>query len=187
MKMNWATLKGFWGCAAALILTCMLSEGRGLADEVPGKLIPPRGNVEIARGYGVGVQIYHSAPSPTDPTQFVWQFFAPEATLFDDGRPIIHHFGGPSWQANDGSLVVGALFASVPSPRPNAVAWLLLTGASHAGHGLLSEVSFIQRLDTIGGAAPSTPPTQAGLEVRVPYTATYVFFEPKGRSSDEHR
>ena len=175
MKMHSMTRKGFLGCAA-LALTAVLSQGRGLA-QVPATLIPPPGNVEIVRGYGVGVQIYHSAPSATDPTKFVWNFFAPEAALFnEEGKEIIHHFAGPSWQSRNGSLVVGALFAAPITPDRTAVPWLLLSGASHAGHGLLSKVTFIQRLDTVGGIAPATPPSQAGLEARVPYTATYVFF-----------
>jgi hypothetical protein len=179
MKLHLTLRKGFGGYAAALVLTCIvLSAGRASA-QLPN---PPTGNKEIFRAYGVGVQIYHSAPSATDPTKFVWKFFAPEATLFNGGgKAMIHHFGGPSWQSlQDGSLVVGALFDSAPSPDPTAIAWLLLTGASHTGHGMLSEVTFIQRINTTGGLAPATLPTQLGQEARVPYTATYVFFAPPG-------
>lgn len=190
MKTQTTTLKGFLGFVAALVLMCTyLSEGRGLAD-VPPKLVPPEGNVEIVRALGVGVQIYHSAPSATDPTKFIWKFFAPEATLFNGGgKALIHHFGGPSWQSNqDGSLVVGTLFDKVPSPDPGNIDWLLLTGASQ-GHGMLGEVSFIQRLDTVGGIAPATLPTGLGQEAKVPYTATYVFFakEESVSLSAKHR
>jgi hypothetical protein len=177
MKTHLTTLKGFWAYVAALVTICsLMSEGRGLAQDT-ATLQPPPGNVEIVRAYGVGVQIYHSAPSATDPTKFVWKFFAPEATLFNNaGNAFIHHFGGPSWETDNGSLVVGALVDAEPSANPNSIAQLLLSGASHSGNGLLSRVTFIQRLDTSGGVAPATLPTALGQEVQVPYTATYVFF-----------
>ncbi len=184
MRTQSIRLNGFWRYAAALGLAgTLLCEGRGLA-QVPAALIPPQGNVEVVRAYGVGVQIYHSAPSATSPTGFVWKFFAPEATLYNGGgKEIARHFAGPSWQSNNGSLVVGAVFANVPSPDPDAIPWLLVTGVSHAGHGMFSEVTFIQRLNTTGGKAPSTLPIALGQEARAPYTATYVFFERMDSSS----
>jgi hypothetical protein len=179
------TSKGFWGFAAALALTCLLtllSEGRASAQtSVPGDLIPEAGNVKVLSAYGVGVQIYQSVASPTDPTTFVWKFVAPEATLFNPGGQVIaRHFGGPSWESNSGSLVVGTLFKSVPSPDPDAIPWLLVKAVTNTGPGLFANVSFIQRLNTTGGKAPSTNPTQAGLLAKVPYTATYVFFVGTG-------
>ena len=177
MRMQLTALKGLWAYVAGLVLTCTLMSGGRASADIPGKLVPPVGSVEVTRGYGVGVQIYHSAPDATDPTKFVWKFFAPEATLFNNaGNAFIHHFGGPSWETDNGSLVVGALVDAEPSANPNSIAQLLLSGASHSGNGLLSRVTFIQRLDTSGGVAPATLPTALGQEVQVPYTATYVFF-----------
>jgi len=185
MKTQSITQKGFCGYAAALVLTCtllLLSEGRALAQAaVPAELVPPPGNVEVVRAHGVGVQIYRSVPSASDPTKLIWKFVAPEATLFNGGgKEIARHFAGPSWKSNNGSLVVGALFKSVPSPDPNAIPWLLVNGVNHDGHGMFNEVTFIQRLNTTGGKAPAALPSQAGLVARVPYTATYVFFAHKG-------
>ena len=41
----------------------------------------------------------------------------------------------------------------------------------HGGH-------FIQRLDTVGGAAPTGSCRVAGRRLSVPYAATYVFYVP---------
>jgi hypothetical protein len=58
------------------------------------------------------------------------------------------------------------------------VPWLLLQGVSHGGSGTLSTTTYIQRLDTDGGTAPSgCDPTEAGA-LSVPYSADYYFFGP---------
>src|SRR5262249_7163628 len=45
--------------------------------------------------------------------------------------------------------------------------------------------TYIQRVDTEGGAAPAKAPEKAGEEARVKYKATYVFYVPgKGRPGD---
>ena len=57
---------------------------------------------------------------------------APRANLFDDnGRLIIAHFGGPTWQATDGSTVVGKAEAS-STVDASAVPWLRLAATSTA-------------------------------------------------------
>jgi hypothetical protein len=77
---------------------------------------------------------------------------------------------GPSWETLDGSLVTGTRLASAPAPEPTAIPWLLLKAASHAGSGTLANVTFIQRLGTVGGIAPATGCDDAhlGTEVLVP-------------------
>jgi hypothetical protein len=44
---------------------------------------------------------------------------------------------------------------------------------------VLERVVCIQRVNTSGGLAPSTPPAQLGEEVRIPYTAEYFFYREK--------
>jgi hypothetical protein len=56
-----------------------------------------------------------------------------------------------------------------------AIPWLSLT-ASGTGPGIFERVTFIQRVNTVGGLAPSTPGSTTGAEVRVPYTAEYFFY-----------
>jgi hypothetical protein len=62
------------------------------------------------------------------------------------------HFAGPTWQALDGSLVVGnaAKATDFPAPDQDGVDWLLIPAQSTSGNGLFSKVTYIQRLYTTG-------------------------------------
>ena len=61
-------------------------------------------------------------------------------------------------------------------PDPSAIPWVLLGVASQDGPGIFDQVTSIQRLNTVGGIAPTTPGAVIGQEARVPYTALYVFY-----------
>ncbi len=103
-----------------------------------------------------GVQIYACAARKDDAAKFEWTLVAPEAELFDAaGKKIGRHYAGPTWEATDGSKVVGELKARDDGPDPNAIPWLLLAAKSTSGSGVLSKTTSIQRLRTVGGKAPS--------------------------------
>jgi Protein of unknown function (DUF3455) len=149
-------------------------------SDVPPGLETPHHEVLVAKALGVGVQIYTCGPSKDDPQQYVWNFNAPEATLFDAGsRRIGKHYAGPSWEANDGSKIVGTVKAHADSPSGSAIPWLLLTTRSTDKSGTFAKVRSVQRLHTVAGIAPSMPcgATTAGRVARVPYTADYYFYE----------
>ena len=146
------------------------------APEVPSAIAVSDENKVSFQGYAEGVQIYVSTPSLVNPTQFVWTFKAPEAVLFDnDGNVVAIHYAGPTWESNSGSKVVAARVSGV-TVDATAIPWLLLRATSTEGPGILAQTTLVQRVNTVGGLAPAAPPTQAGLEVRVPYTADYFFF-----------
>jgi len=71
--------------------------------------------------------------------------------------------------------VVGKVLASATAD-PNAIPWLLLKAKSTDGPGIFAEVTYIQRVNTVGGKAPTAPGDYLGEEVRVPYTAEYFFY-----------
>ena len=125
-----------------------------------------------------GVQIYECR-ARKDAAAVEWAFVAPDAELFDArGNQIGRHGAGPYWQANDGSRVVGTLKARADAPVAGSVPWLLLSTKGTGPAGSFSKVSSIQRVDTSGGVAPSSPctPELAGRQARVHYVATYRFF-----------
>ena len=68
--------------------------------------------VLLFKARGRGVQIY-----PCDPATHAFGPARPQAILVTDDGDIIHHFKGPTWQAEDGSLVVGTVVHKVPAPR----------------------------------------------------------------------
>jgi hypothetical protein len=131
------------------------------------------GNKLESHAFGVGVQIYTW-------TGTTWSFVSPEALLFADPGDhtlVGFHFAGPTWEGLDGSKVVGSVTKSC-TPNPNAIPWLLVKAVSNDGHGIFKRVSYIQRLFTEGGKAPTTPGDFPGQVARVPYTAEYFFYRP---------
>src|SRR5271163_3048471 len=149
------------------------------AQQTPPQLQPPAGEQLLLQVHAKGDQVYICKEGATE---FSWGLKAPDAQLFDkDGKPFGKHFAGPSWEANDGSRVVGKAVANAPSPDPDSVAWLLVHIVSHEGSGVLSSATTIQRLNTKGGKAPATgcDAAHVGNELRVPYTADYLFYAPK--------
>jgi hypothetical protein len=149
------------------------------AHPVPEKLQVPGSNVLLLTARAVGVQIYVCKAQADNPNVFAWTFKAPEATLYNErGDKIGRHFGGPTWEGNDGSKVVGQVMERVDAPNPHAIPWLLLKAKSHDGPGALSTISYIQRLDTEGGVAPNDGCTRSTVdsERAVKYEATYAFY-----------
>ena len=61
---------------------------------------------------------------------------------------------------------------------PTAVQWLLLNAVSAEGPGVFGQVKYIQRLNTVGGIAP-TSPGSTGQEVSIPYTTEYFFYRAR--------
>jgi hypothetical protein len=148
-------------------------------ERVPQPLDPPAGEQLIFRVHAKGDQIYVCYG---DGGKFAWTLRAPEAQLFDaDGKLFGKHFAGPSWEANDGSRVVGKAVANAPSPDGDSIPWLLVNIVSREGSGVLSRATSIQRINTKGGKAPVSgcDAAYAGKEVRVAYSADYVFYSPK--------
>jgi hypothetical protein len=175
---------------------------------VPDNIQVPEGNTAFLEGHGVGTQNYICLPCPNattpeamcpDASGFAWILFTPEATLFNDhDKQVTTHFFSPNpfengtiratWQhSRDTSTVWGGQAISSSDPdfvAPDAIPWLLLqvVGAQDGptGGDKLLETTFIQRLTTSGGVAPSTGctlSTDVGSKALVPYTADYFFYK----------
>jgi Protein of unknown function (DUF3455) len=155
---------------AALVLSTVSA----LAQEIPARLAPPQGGTLLGKYPAKGVQIYvcHVKGTANE-----WDFKAPEAELVDaQGRPFAKHYAGPSWEAPDGSKIVGKVLANEPAPKAGAIPWLLLSTEPPAS-GILAGVRFVQRVNTSGGVGPVGACPTAGIEQRVDYTADYIFYK----------
>ena len=130
----------------------------------------PEGSKLVYHAYAEGVQIYQ-----WDGT--TWAFRGPSATLYADAAgtaTIGTHYAGPTWKGNGGSLVVGRLHTPC-EVGPADIPWLLLDGIRSEGPGIFNGVTSIQRVNTVGGRAPTAHGSLN--EVRnVPYTAEYFFY-----------
>ena len=165
--------------SAVALLSGLASSPAVGPPEVPQVLRPPADQVLAVETHATGVQIYECSASQDQPSRFEWVFKAPEAELFDTtGRKLGKHYAGPTWESTDGSAVVGEVKARDAGPDPGAIPWLLLSAKTNSGTGAFSRVKSIQRLQTVGGQAPSAPCGQDNAQqlVRVPYKATYYFY-----------
>jgi Protein of unknown function (DUF3455) len=164
--------------ACRALLLCLSLCAAAQAAEVPEALKPPAGQTLAFTWQASGVQIYLCQAKKDDPSAAEWVFQAPEAQLGDaSGKPAGKHYAGPTWEALDGSKIVGEVKAKEAGRSPGSIPWLLLAVKSEAGKGVLSGIKSIQRLDTVGGAAPQTASKeQVGQTARVPYTASYAFY-----------
>ena len=171
-------IRGF--ASAMLLVTANVAlASSAAAQQVPQQLQPPAGEQLLLQVHAKGDQVYTCKEGVT---QYAWDLKAPDARLFDkDGKPFGKHFAGPSWEATDGSRVTGKAVANVPSPDANSIPWLLVNILSHDGTGILSRATTIQRLNTKGGKAPASgcDASHVGQELRVPYSADYLFYAPK--------
>ena len=157
--------KTLMGCTALLLTLSGLAHAQGQPAKLPA-----------IEAFGKGAQIYTCAATNGS---YAWKLKAPDAKLLDaKGNVIGKHFAGPSWQATDGSTVVGEPLNASPSPDVRSIAWLVLHAKSHEGNGQMSTVQYIVRTRTEGGVAPATgcDAAHADSEVRVPYSAVYLFF-----------
>lgn len=129
-----------------------------------------------------GVQIYQCRARKDEAARYEWTHLVADADLFSGhGNRIGRHFGGPYWESTDGSKLVGTLKARAAAPVADAVPWLLLATKSVGAEGSFSRVTSIQRVNTVGGAAPKTGCSQAtaGTAARVDFTADYYFLTVK--------
>ena len=131
------------------------------------------GNQLAFHAYAKGVQIYIWNGT-------AWVFDAPRAGLFAEANffgEVGSHYRGPTWESKSGSRVLAArVLGTGCTPDSTAIAWLLLKKVSTTGPGIFANTTFIQRVNTTGGLAPSAPGLSVGEVQEIPYTAEYYFY-----------
>jgi hypothetical protein len=153
------------GCASAPETVAMPEALKARPSEKLAMVVPAK-----------GVQIYECKAKAGQAGAYEWAFVAPEADLFDrSGAKIGTHYAGPTWESRDGSKIKGTVKARADAPQPDAIPWLLLTTTADGPKGTFSAVTSVQRVNTVGGAAPKTAcgAGNTGAVARVPYTADY--------------
>lgn len=127
--------------------------------------------------------------------QIVTHFLSPDTNPNDDA-PDPLPFGSATWQSSlDTSKVWAAVLHqnSIPAgsdptscPNTGSIPCLLLQAIGSqqgpTGGKALSKTTFIQRLNTNGGSAPTagcSSSADVGNQALVPYTADYLFYKKK--------
>lgn len=146
---------------------------------IPAEIAAPQNQRLELIVAATGVQIYRCDEKNDAPGRFEWVFQAPEARLRDVvGKSFGRHYAGPTWEADDGSKVIGTVQARIGAPEKSAIPWLRLAAKSTGGAGLLANVTGIQRVSTVGGEPPAGGCTEPdhGRILRVDYSADYYFY-----------
>jgi len=175
------------------------------APKVPDTIQAPAGNKAFLVGHAVGTQNYICRPAGNG---VKFMLFTPEAVLSEGKQQLTSHYFSPNpFEANSEPTVLGdrmvrptwrhsrdastvwakAVPNAASAVTSDAIPWLLLqvAGAQKGptGGDALTPATFIQRINTTGGLAPSegcTSPAEIGNQAFVPYTADYVFFKKAG-------
>jgi hypothetical protein len=158
------------GPAEEPALSAYATAGRGVDLGECDELAVPGASKLVFHAYASGVQIYEWNGA-------AWVPRGPSAKLYADAAGTAKvgiHYGGPTWESNGGSLVVGRL--RTPCERGTGdIPWLLLDVDRSGGPGVFHDVDLIQRVNTVGGRAPAAG-GNPGEVVNVPYTAEYFFY-----------
>jgi len=148
-----------------------------------GSIQVEAGNKLAFHAYAKGVQIYK-----WNVVTQKWDLFGPQAGLFAEENyfgEIGSHYVGPTWESKSGSKVEARRVDGTGcTPDTTAIAWLLLKQVRVEGAGIFSKVTFIQRVNTTGGLAPSTPGAYDGEIKESSYTAEYYFYRAENPASN---
>ena len=146
---------------------------------LPDSIKVPDGHKVTMETTGVGEITYECRDKANVAGQTEWVFVGPKAVLNDrSGKQVGTYFGPPAtWQAQDGSKVTGTQLAVAPSSAGN-LPYQLVKANPAEGKGAMQGVSYIQRLATRGGVAPTSDCTAQNKGARqvVQYQADYVFW-----------
>jgi len=173
------TLRSLVAVSVPLALSACAGMGMPKAPEVPAAIAVPGGSKPAFIYKGTGLLNYECR-TKTDASGAEWVLASPEAALHDDKGAIVgKYYGGPTWEHGDGSKVTGKQVAVSPSPATGNIPWQLVQANPATGGGAFQGVTFIQRVNTNAGVAPSEPCMTAsvGKKAQVRYAADYVFYK----------
>jgi hypothetical protein len=135
-------------------------------------VISAPGETLVLTMHAEGAQVYECKAGADG--KLAWAFREPIATLFSSGKTIGRHYAGPNWEHTDGSAVVGKVIAKAQGAREDDIEWLKLQVASSRGHGALTGVTTVLRVNTNGGHLEGAC-DMAGSFSSAPYSADYAF------------
>ena len=146
--------------------------------DVPSAVQAPTGQKAAMTWTGTGLLTYECRPKADNAMMFEWAFAGPEAKLADakSMAAMGRYYAGPTWEANDGSKITGKQVAVAPAAAGNIPFQLV---KAEGGSGAMRDVTYIQRVNTKGGVAPTMTCDAAsrGTKTTVPYSADYVFYK----------
>ena len=149
-------------------------------DSLPATVQVPAGHKVAMETVGVGEITYECRAEKAVDGPYAWVFAGPDAKLMDrSGKQVGKYFGPPAtWESMDGSKLTATQLAVAPGDKGNIP--LQLVKANPAmGMGAMNGVTYIQRVKTMGGVAPTLPcgSNNMGAKQTVKYQADYIFWK----------
>lgn len=170
-----AALATLAGCASQPMMASSYKQ-----DMLPDAVKVPAGHKVAMETVGVGEITYECRAKAAMPADHEWVFVGPKAALNDRaGKTVGTYFGPPAtWQSLDGSKLTGAQVAVAPAGAGNIPLQLVKANPAE-GMGAMNGTTFIQRVATKGGVAPSLPCNAGSVGQRqiVTYQADYIFYK----------
>src|SRR5262245_9100547 len=139
--------------------------------QLPAAIASPYEQV-VATFYATGAQVYECKAGADG--RLAWAFREPIATLLLDGKTVGRHYAGPNWEHIDGSAVTARAVGNAPGKTAAYIPWLKLEVTAGRGTGMLTSVSTVQRINTVGGVHAGAC-DKAGAFHSAPYATDYVF------------
>ena len=179
--MKFSTVLG--AICAATLSACASQSGMAppafSQAALPEAVKVPAGHSVKLETVGVGEITYECRAKKDMVGQFEWVFVGPDAALNDrSGKRIGKYYGPPAtWEAMDGSKVTGAQLAVSPASA-GSIPMQLVKANPAMGAGAMQGVTYIQRVATQGGVAPSIAcvASSMGQKQIVKYQADYIFW-----------
>jgi hypothetical protein len=156
---------------AFMVLSGLFASATAAETPLPDAIAAP-GETVVLSVHAEGAQVYE-CKAGTD-GKLGWLFREPIATLMTDGKTVGRHYAGPNWEDADGSAVTGKTIGNAPGATANDIAWLKLEVIAHRGSGVLTAVTTVQRINTMGGQLAGAC-DKLGATKAAPYSADYVF------------
>jgi hypothetical protein len=157
--------------AAAALIAGIVAAGPAAAAGMPAEIAAP-GETAVMTVHAEGAQIYECKAG--EGGKLAWAFREPIASLVLDGKTVGRHYAGPNWDHMDGSGVTAKVAGKAPGATAKDIPWLKLAVTANRGDGILTDVTTVQRINTIGGTM-SGGCEMAGTLMSIPYSADYVF------------
>jgi len=156
---------------ALLLLSGSLISAKAAETPLPAAIAAP-GETVVLSVHAEGAQVYECKAGADG--KLGWAFREPIATLIADSKTVGRHYAGPNWEHSDGSAVAGKAVGNAPGATQSDIPWLKLEVVAQRGSGILSGVTTVQRINTIGGKLEG-PCDKAGTFRSAPYSADYIF------------
>lgn len=170
---------------AAILAACSSAPMAPMAamydqSALPDAVKVPAGNKVAMETVGVGQITYECRDKKDAAGQYEWVFVGPDAALNDrSGKKMGKYFGPPAtWEGMDGSKLTGTQMAVAPAGAGNIPSQLVKANPA-MGTGAMTGVTYIQRVATKGGVAPSMAcdAGSKGKKEIVNYQADYIFYK----------